>query len=142
MATYAQLADVEAATGKPIPVESAHDVEELLDEAEVQLAAYAGDLAERVIAELTTADRLRSAVVGMVVQALRKTESQQQLLAGSTTAAERSSIRQPIVVGRRERFLVGIPTAAWAVSVSDSDSTLRSPTRPALPRREGSRLWR
>jgi hypothetical protein len=142
VATYAQLGDVEAATGKPIPVEAAHDVEELLDEAEVQLAAYAGDLAERVIAELTTAERLRSAVVGMVTRVLRQEEERSRLAAGTSTGEERAALSRWLTVTRRERMLAGIPTAAWAVSVSDSDSTLRRPTRPALPRREGSRLWR
>lgn len=142
MATYAQLTDVETALGRPIPVESSHDVQELLDEAEVKLAAYAGDLAERVTAELTTADRVKSAVVGMVVRELRAQETRQQLLAGaSSTASERMA--GGLTVGRRERFLVGIPTAAWSVDTSERDFTLARPTRPAPPRRHwGHGLWR
>lgn len=143
MATYAQLTDVETALGRPIPVESSHDVQELLDEAELQLAAFAGDLAARVTATLTTADRVKSAVVGMVVNAMRSEETQRLLLSGSTTAAERSSIRRQITVGRRERFLVGIPTAAWSLDTSERDFTLSRPTRPAPPRRHwGHGLWR
>lgn len=142
MATYAQLTDVEAAAGVPIPAETSHEVQELLDEAEIMLAAFAGELAERVTAELTTADRIRSAVVGMVVTALRARETQQQLLtAASSTAAERTASAR-LSVGRRERFLVGIPTAAWSVDMSQADYTLARPTRPAPPRRHWGRLWR
>ena len=143
MATYAQLSDVEMSLGRPIPVEASQDVQELLDEAEIQLAAHAGDLAARITAELTTADRVKSAVVGMVMTAMRAEDTQKLLLAGSTTAAERSSIRRQILVGRRERFLVGIPTAAWSIDMSEADYTLARPTRPAPPRRYWGRgPWR
>lgn len=143
MATYAQLSDVELDLGRPVPVESSQDVQELLDAAEIQLAAYAGDLAVRITAELTTAENVKTAVVGMVVTAMRAETTQQLLLAGSTTAAERSSIRRQLVVGRRERFLVGIPTAAWSIDMSEADYTLSRPTRPAPPRRYWGRgRWR
>lgn len=143
MATYALLSDVELDLGRPIPVESTQDIQELLDEAEIQLAAFAGDLADRITAELTTADRVKTAVVGMVVGAMRAEETQKLLLAGSTTAAERNSIRRQISVGRRERFLVGLPTAASSIDMSGADYTLSRPTVPAPPRRYWGRgRWR
>lgn len=142
MATYAQLADVEAISGKPIPAETSHDIQELLDEAEVTLAAFAGDLAARVTAELTTADRIKSAVVGMVLREVQARKDRAAILAGPTsTAAER--VVSGMSVGRRERMLVGIPTAAWSVDMSEADYTLSRPTRPAPPRRHWGRgLWR
>lgn len=139
MATYAQLTDVEAAAGTPIPAETSHDVQELLDEAEIVLASFAGDLAARVTAELTTAGNIKTAVVGMVVNALRARETQTQLLtAASSTAAERTASGR-MTVGRRERMLLGIPTAAWSVDMSERDYTLARPTRPAPPRRHWGR---
>jgi hypothetical protein len=141
VATYAQLADVETASGAPIPAETSHDIQELLDEAEIQLAVYAGDLADRITAELTTADRVKSAVVGMVLREIQARRDRAAVLAGPTsTAAER--VVAGMSVGRRERFLVGIPTAAWSVDMSQADYTLARPTRPAPPRRHWGRLWR
>lgn len=143
MATYALLSDVEEALGRPVPVESSQDAQELLDEAEIALAAVAGDLADRITAELTTADRVKTAVVGMVLAEMRAEDTQKLLLAGSTTAAERKSIRRQLLVGRRERFLVGIPTAAWSIDMSEADYTLSRPTVPAPPRRYWGRgRWR
>lgn len=136
MATYAQLSDVESATGQPILLDGAHDVQELLDEAEVKLASIVGDLADRVTAGLTTADRLRSAVVGMVTRVLRQEEERRLLSSGTSTGEERAALGRWLTVTRRERFLAGIPPAAWSVSLAASDSTLARPQRvPPLWRR-------
>ena len=143
MATYAQLADVEDAQGAPIPVETSHDIQELLDEAEEVLASYAGDLADRITAELTTADRIKSAVVRMVIREIKGRAERSALLSGPTsTAAERATVGGHLTVTRKERYLVGIPTAAWSIDMSQADYTLSQPVRPAPPRKYwGRRRW-
>lgn len=145
MAVYADLGDVEAATGQPIAPEDGHTVAELLDEAESELAAVVGDLGSRVTAGSTTAERLRSAVVGMVIRVLRGAEQRRQLQEGTSTGEERAALRRDLTVTRRERMLAGIPVAAWSVALSAADTTLSHPQRPAPPRPlwwGGSRLWR
>lgn len=131
MAIYARLVDYEEATGRPVPAELGHTIDELLDEAEVRLAAYAGDLAGRVASGLTSLERLRTAVVGMVAEALRSQEAQRLLAHGTSTAAERAALRQTMTVGRRERALVGMRPAAFNLSLSAADGPLwRSPCGP------------
>jgi hypothetical protein len=145
MAAYAQLGDVETAIGKPIAPEDGHTVAALLDEAESELAAVVGDLASRVTAGSTTAELLRSAVVGMVIRVLRGVEERRALEAGTSTGEERAALRRELVVTRRERMLAGIPAAAWSVALSAADTTLACPQIPAPPRPHwwgGSRLWR
>lgn len=140
MSVYAQLQDFEDVTGTPVPIENAHVVQELLDEAEVVLAVHFGDLADRIESELTTAVHIRTAVVGMVRALLRTEESRSVLLAGSTTYEERSSISASLRVTRRERWLLGAFTNASSMDLSDRDPQLRYPTRPAGTRE--SRIWR
>lgn len=139
MSTYAQLSDVESDVGAPIPAEAAHLVQQLLDEAEIQLAAYVGDLDERVAAELTTADRVTSAVVGMVTRVLRTGMAFDCYLIPEQDAA---TALRCLAVTRRERFLVGVSAAAGALSLADADLTLATPTVPVRPRQYGPRSWR
>lgn len=132
MSTYAQLEDVEDGWGQPIPVEQAHIFALLLDEAEVELAVAVGDLAERVTAELTTADRLKQAVVGMVLRVLRDADTRRQLLQGTSTGEERAALSTWLRVTRRERWLAGVTTGAASLSLSEVDTTLARPLlRPA-----------
>lgn len=125
MSTYAQLEDVEEAWGRPIPVEMAPEFQRLLDEAEIELASVVGDLAERVTAGLTTAERLRSAVVGMVV-----------------TASRGDGPSLCLVVGRRERWLAGVRSTGQSISLSHADPSLAAPIVPAPPRNLWLSQWR
>lgn len=135
MSTYAQLVDVEEAWGKPVPVEQAHDFELMLDEAEVELAVVGGDLAARVTAELTTADRVRQAAVGMVLRVLRDADTRAQLLAGSSTGEERerAAAGSWLRVTRRERWLLGMSSSASSISLAAADDVLPVPFREPCP---------
>jgi hypothetical protein len=128
---YAQLEDVEDRRGQPIPPEQAHEFEELLDEAEVLLEVVAGDLAARVTAGLTTAERLKLAVTGMVLRAEREMVARQQLFASNrSSSAERAAVGGWLSVKRRERSLAGMSSAAGSVSLADADAALVQPLRP------------
>lgn len=144
MATYAQLSDVESAIGKPIPVEVAHSVSELLDEAEIRLAAVVGYLPDRVTSELTTADRLKTAVVGMVVEVL-KGEMWPEL-AGSCLLGDLNEVFYRLDVGRREKYLSGVSAAGASLSLGEADSTLpwvlRRPRRRHYDEWSGEWSWR
>jgi hypothetical protein len=127
---YAQLEDVEERMGQPIPPAEAHEYEHLLDEAEVELAAIAGDLAARVIAGLTTPDRLKQAVVGMVLRARRDAAAREALmLSNRSSAAERAQVKGWLTVTRTERRLAGLFAAGQSVSLSDADEALVEPVR-------------
>jgi len=131
---YAQLEDVEDRLGQPIPLEKAHEYQHLLEEAEVELAAIAGDLAARVTAGLTTPERLKEAVVGMVLRAKRDAAARMALmLSNRSSAAERAQVKGWLTVTRTERRLAGLFAAGQSVSLSDADKTLVEPVRkPAL----------
>lgn len=138
MAMYAQLCDVERAIGKPIPVDVAHAVAELLDEAEVRLAAVVGELAERVTAELTTADRLGTAIVGMVAEVL-KGELWPMLLGGFE---DMNAMCCRLSVTRREKYLAGVSAAGSSMSLADADFTLPYVLRRPPLRRRDYYPWR
>lgn len=142
MSTYAQLSDVETALGLPVPTESAHLVQRLIDEAEILLAAYVGDLGERVDAMLTTAERVTAAVVGMVVHALRASMHVECWQSGYAMPDQDSTALGCLTVGRRERFLVGASAAAGSISLADADSALPAVFRAVRPRRYEARPWR
>ena len=135
MSLYAQLCDVEAWSGAPIPLDRAHDVQALITEAEVELAALYGDLGARVTSGLTTADRLKTAVVSMVVRAIN--EHKAKVEAGMSDC----TLVACLEVTKRERILLGVTGSAYSVSLSDADIALRRPLRrPPIFRRSGG--WR
>lgn len=136
MSTYAQLQDVETAWGQPIPPDAASQllyVQGLLDEAETELELdpRIGSVAARLTAGVTTTERVRSAVVNMVLRVLRNPNGFRQQSAGPFSyTVDRSVASGKLTVTNRERRLLGALTGAGSVSLSAGDDALRHPFRP------------
>ena len=132
MSTYVQLEDYGTWSGTPVVPDQASEVQFLLNEAEVELQVIAGDLGDRITAGYTTADRVKTALCGMVGAVLRDRADEMALLAEDPMA-----VRQRMVswlhVGRRERWLVGMFANAGSLDLSTRDPQLARPfLRPAL----------
>lgn len=127
MSVYAQLADMAAWSGIPIVPDQASEVQFLLNEAEVELQVVAGDLGERITAGLTTEARVKTALCGMVGRVTRDRAQAQALLAESASTATQDALRQWLMVGRRERWLVGMSARGDSMDLSSRDPQLVRP---------------
>ncbi|GEL19357.1 Gp19/Gp15/Gp42 family protein [Pseudonocardia asaccharolytica] len=134
MSSYAQIEDVALRLDRPIPPTEQYRVQVLLDEAEVELALAAGDIAARIAAGKTTAERVRRAVCEMVLRVLRNPSGfRQQSVGPFSVTADRQVASGLLTVSRRERRLLGLRVGAATVSLSDADNGLavlgRTPRR-------------
>lgn len=139
MSTYAQLEDYAAWSGQPTIPDQAAKLQFLLNEAEVELEVVAGDLAGRIIAQLTTVERVKLAVVGMVGRVTRAWDVGEVLLPDAAPDAGLEMSRW-LSVTRRERHLVGMSVRGGSTDLSTRDPQVVCPTRPDY--RFGGCSWR
>lgn len=133
MSTYAQLEDYAVWRGQPIAPEEASELQFLLNEAEVELEVVAGDLGDRVTAELTTDERVVKAIVGMVGRVVRARDQGHMLLTEDAPDAA-PALSSWLKVTRRERYLVGMFSNAGSLDLSTRDPQLVHPVRrPPYP---------
>jgi hypothetical protein len=126
VSTYAQLEDYGNWCGTPVAPDQASEIQFLLNEAEVELAVIAGDLGDRITAGLTTSDRVKTAIVGMVGWVVRERSNEMALLATGTHDVSRV-MSDWLKVSRRERWLVGMFTTGNSMDLSTRDPQLVHP---------------
>lgn len=132
MSIYARLEDFVAWSGRSVDPDQAAKVQFLLDEAEVELEVVAGDLGVRIDAELTTEDRVKLAVLGMVGRVLRDGDVAEKLIGdGEHTPAQDAgeALSRWLRVTRRERHLVGMASRGGSLDLSTLDLQLAKPFR-------------
>jgi hypothetical protein len=138
MSIYAQLEDMAAWSGMPIVPDQASEIQFLLNEAEIELEVIAGDLGGRITAGLTTPQRVKAALCGMVGRVTRDRAQAEALLAESASTATQDALREWLKVGRRERWLVGMTSSGDSMDLSTRDPQLVYPfVRPPLDRWSG-----
>lgn len=128
MSTYAQLEDYGNWCGTPVAPDQASEIQFLLNEAEVALEVIAGDLGDRITAELTTAEKVKLAVVGMVGRVVRDRANEMTLLSTGTHDVS-NMMAGWLKVGRRERWLVGMFTTGNSLDLTTRDPQLTWPLR-------------
>lgn len=129
MSTYVTLEDFGTWSGTPVAPDQASEIQFLLNEAEVELEVIAGDLGDRIDNELTTAERVKLALCGMVGRVLRDHADEMLLLGSQDVLGARQKMSSWLHVGRRERHLVGLYASGGSLDLSTRDPQLVCPTR-------------